>query len=240
MAAKKPKNGQASFELKARVKNGHLQIKSNLDPENKGTSHRQNLQSPLILETGGTPVVELSIHGPIALDQIELEKAGPGQHFLGLKKLTLSHCHFFSWQGAKQIIKSMPALTQFVFKDISVEPSLGPEEFLEMLPKGLKSLTLSYGHFSPEFLTAFCRFEGKIQAEETLEQIDLTNLKISTIPRWILTLKNLRRLNLGQNKLTFLDRELKELPRLHHLSVDDNPFSEDEKAQIQRIFNIWF
>ena len=69
-----------------------------------------------------------------------------------------------------------------------------------------------------------------------LETLDLQGNEISNLPEFMKELKSIRRINLDSNHLESLPNFLKELPKLNHLSVDGNNFNEDEVLRINQIF----
>jgi Leucine-rich repeat (LRR) protein len=68
--------------------------------------------------------------------------------------------------------------------------------------------------------------------------MNLSGNQLSSLPFGFGQLKNLRRLNLDLNQFYKFPNLITSLPSLHHLSIDDNPFSDEEKARIQRVFHL--
>ncbi|EQC44235.1 leucine-rich repeat domain-containing protein [Bacteriovorax sp. Seq25_V] len=71
-----------------------------------------------------------------------------------------------------------------------------------------------------------------------LETLDLQGNAICELPDFLKELKAIRRINLDHNRLTHLPNFLKDLPKLNHLSVDGNQFDEDEVLRINQVFKI--
>jgi leucine-rich repeat protein SHOC2 len=67
-----------------------------------------------------------------------------------------------------------------------------------------------------------------------LSEINLDSNDLKDLPLEFQDLHFLKRLNLDKNKLTAFPAVLSKMKSLKHLSLDGNPFSEEEKARIQR------
>jgi len=108
----------------------------------------------------------------------------------------------------------------------------------------LNNLSLPLGHISSplKFLTLKdCKLSTlpeEIGMFSELEELNLSGNTLSELPYSMRDLKNLRRLNLDSNNFVNFPDLIKNLPRLHHLSIDNNNFSDEEKARVQREFNL--
>jgi Leucine-rich repeat (LRR) protein len=69
-----------------------------------------------------------------------------------------------------------------------------------------------------------------------LEQLELVNTTISSIPSSIDKLQNLMELGLSYNKLSYLPENIFNLPELSLLYINDNYFSADEIETMQTKF----
>jgi Leucine-rich repeat (LRR) protein len=121
-------------------------------------------------------------------------------------------------------------------------PSLGNLKIIETplkrltLPLGkiaapLKSLTIKQCHLS--------ELPEEFSMITTLEEVNLSGNNLEKLPLSFPLLSRLRRLNLDSNRFTRFPDLIRQMNTLSHLSIDGNKFSEDEKARIQREFNIW-
>lgn len=72
-----------------------------------------------------------------------------------------------------------------------------------------------------------------------IEELNLSGNDLSELPLSFPALKKLRRLNLDSNNFEKFPDLIKGMRNLSHLSIDGNKFSDEEKARIQREFNIW-
>lgn len=77
-----------------------------------------------------------------------------------------------------------------------------------------------------------------IEKSPLLETLDLSANSINTVANLMQKNVNLRRINFDHNHLTNLPDFLSTLPKLNHLSVDGNKFSEDEENRIFNLFKI--
>lgn len=73
-----------------------------------------------------------------------------------------------------------------------------------------------------------------------VSNLDLGHNYIEEIPESLFELKNLKRLNLEENKLKTISLKLKEMLDLVHLSLNNNQFSHAEKLLIEKHFHIKF
>jgi Leucine-rich repeat (LRR) protein len=120
-------------------------------------------------------------------------------------------------------------------------PSL---ENLKIIGTPQKRLLLPIGVVNSriKFLTIKnCGLESlpeEIDVLAALEEANLSLNELSRLPQSLPALSQLKRLNLDSNKFSKFPDVVKQAPSLFHLSIDNNPFSEDERARIQRDFNI--
>lgn len=167
-------------------------------------------------------------------------------NFVNLRELYLEgDCEFlpahFPWKDLKII-----SLKFNHFKD-QVTPlfSLPKLENLKVIETPIKNVLLPIGHsVSPiKILTLKdCAIESlpeEISMFIELRELYLPKNKLKTLPVSFQFLKNLKRLNLDSNDFSKFPDIIQKLKNLSHLSIDNNHFSEDEKARIQREFNIW-
>lgn len=95
----------------------------------------------------------------------------------------------------------------------------------------LKSLTLKNCELQnlPEEFSVFT----------TLQELNLSGNLLTELPQSFKELQSLKRVNLDSNQFTQFPDLIGSMKKLIHLSIDNNPFNEQEKARIQRQFNIW-
>jgi Leucine-rich repeat (LRR) protein len=98
----------------------------------------------------------------------------------------------------------------------------------------LKQLILGRNYLTTKSLETF------FNDTPHLHYLDLGHNVVDDIPESLYRLLKLRRLNMESNKLHGLPIRLKELTELNHLSVDNNPFPDSERVQIEKNFNITF
>lgn len=98
----------------------------------------------------------------------------------------------------------------------------------------LKQLILGRNYLTTKSLETF------FNDTPHLHYLDLGHNIVDDIPESLYRLLKLRRLNMESNKLHGLPLKLKELTALNHLSVDNNPFPDSERSQIEKNFNITF
>jgi Leucine-rich repeat (LRR) protein len=76
---------------------------------------------------------------------------------------------------------------------------------------------------------------------ESLHYLNLNSNNLKILPREIFNLVNLKKLYVDANKLTSLPiGRLLKLEYLEILSLDQNLFSDEEKALIEQKLNYWF
>ncbi len=75
---------------------------------------------------------------------------------------------------------------------------------------------------------------------KALKVLFLGSNKIKSLPADIAQYNSLQRLILDSNQLEKCPMILKQATKLLHLSIDNNPFSEEERAIIERELKLWF
>lgn len=113
---------------------------------------------------------------------------------------------------------------------------------LQNTPQKMLLLPIGVVNTRLKFLTIkSCGLENvpeEIEALSALEEVNLSLNELSKLPQSLPGLTRLKRLNLDSNKFSKFPDIVKSVPALSHLSIDNNLFSEDERARIQRVFNI--
>lgn len=116
---------------------------------------------------------------------------------------------------------------------------------LKIIETPLKTLTLPLGQISAPLKSLTIKSCGLTTLPEefsminTLEELNLSGNDIKELPESFPLLVRLKRLNLDGNHFSTFPRQIGVMKTLSHLSIDGNLFSEEEKARIQREFNIW-
>ncbi len=129
--------------------------------------------------------------------------------------------------------------------DLSGFFSLPSLENLKIIDTPLKRLTLPLGHVHSPMKSLTIKncdlsdLPEEISMLTQLQEMNLSGNLLSSLPHSFPTLFHLRRLNLDANKFERFPDVIKNMKTLSHLSIDSNTFSEEEKARIQRLFNIW-
>lgn len=168
-------------------------------------------------------------------------------HFPNLEELYLEgECtHLsdlnFKWDKLKTLSLKLPN-----FKDDASPlfnlPSLSN---LKLIQAPLKVLRLPLGHALAPLRSLTIKECGlKFLPEEmgtlsTLTEMNLSQNELENLPYSFKDLRYLKRLNLDHNSFKVFPDQIKMNPHLTHLSIDFNQFDEDEKARIQRFFNIY-
>lgn len=128
--------------------------------------------------------------------------------------------------------------------DLSAVFLLPSLENLKVIETPLKTIILPLGIINAplKFLTMkSCDLEKlpeEISMCTQLHELYLPGNKLKELPFAFKELQKLKRLNLDSNAFSNFPNQIKSMPNLGHLSIDGNNFSEDEKARIQREFNI--
>lgn len=78
----------------------------------------------------------------------------------------------------------------------------------------------------------------EISQFEHLEEMNLSENKLSELPVSLMELKKLKRINIDKNEFEIFPPVIKTCVGLKYLSCDGNLFSEEEKARIQKEFNL--
>lgn len=72
-----------------------------------------------------------------------------------------------------------------------------------------------------------------------LEELNLSGNELDVLPHSFPLLVRLKRLNLDGNRFSRFPDLIGSMKELSHLSIDGNLFGEEEKARIQRVYNLW-
>lgn len=147
----------------------------------------------------------------------------------------------YPWEKLRILSISWPA-----FKgDISGVFALPAVENLKLIGTPLAKLTLPIGQINPALRSLTIKDAGLLSLPEEismftgLTEMNLSGNLLTALPQSFPLLRNLRRLNLDGNEFTIFPEQIGSMKSLSHLSIDGNSFSEEEKARIQRHFNIW-
>jgi len=110
---------------------------------------------------------------------------------------------------------------------------------LQTLPEDLevRCLDLENLQLNNNQLTSLPTWLGKL---EKLITLDAAKNNLSTLPDNLVNLKNLKRLSLDSNHFETVPACLLTLNNLHHLSIDQNPLTEESKNTLFKTFKIWF
>lgn len=129
-------------------------------------------------------------------------------------------------EGLKEILK-LPRLKNLKLIgaeienfEIPLDSELSPLQSLTVKDCSLKELPQAVGKLS------------------LLTEMNLDSNELTDLPEGFKNLRHLKRLNLDRNKLNLFPPILSELKSLKHLSLDGNPFSDEEKARIQRLYHL--
>ena len=167
-------------------------------------------------------------------------------NFTNLKELYLeSSCQDFprampSWQSLRIVSFKLPDFTG----DLSDLLSLPQLENLKIIETPLKSFLLPLGHAKAPLKSLTikdCELERlpeELSMLNRLIEMNLSGNKLSALPVSMVDLKQLKRLNLDGNHFEQFPDIIKRMPHLAHLSIDHNKFDDEERARIQREYNI--
>ena len=128
--------------------------------------------------------------------------------------------------------------------DLSQVLSLPSLENLKILETPLSRITLPLGRISSPLKSLTMKSCGlpelpeEISMLQEVTEMNLTGNKLQTLPQSFPALGKLKRLNLDNNSFSTFPEVIGKMKALSHLSIDGNKFSEDEKARIQRVFNL--
>ena len=117
-------------------------------------------------------------------------------------------------------------------------------ENLKIIDTPLKRITLPLGIIPAPLKFLTIKNSGlevlpeEISMMRELGELFLPGNKLKELPASFFELKNLRRLNLDSNEFSHFPEVIKKMPNLKTVSADNNSFDEDEKARIQRFFNL--
>lgn len=145
------------------------------------------------------------------------------------------------WEKLRILSLKWPAFSG----DISNVFTLPSLENLKIIETPVKRLTLPLGQINSPLKSLTIKSSGLTELPEEfsmlthLEELNLSGNELKDLPHSFPALKNLRRLNLDSNSFEKLPDLIRSMKTLSHLSIDGNLFDEDEKARIQRVFNIW-
>ncbi len=129
--------------------------------------------------------------------------------------------------------------------DISAVFALPSLENLKIIQTPIRRLTLPLGQIASTMKSLTMKSCGLKELPEEfsmlihLQELNLSGNELHSLPKSFPFLTELRRLNLDQNNFEFFPDLIRKMKKLSHLSLDGNQFSEEEKARIQRDFNIW-
>jgi len=129
--------------------------------------------------------------------------------------------------------------------DISGVFTLPSLENLKIIETPLKRLTLPLGQINSPLKSLTIKSSGLTELPEEismlthLEELNLSGNELRSLPHSFSSLLRLRRLNLDSNSFEEFPDLVKKMKTLSHLSIDGNLFSDEEKARIQRVFNLW-
>ena len=145
------------------------------------------------------------------------------------------------WEKLRILSLKWPAFSG----DISNVFTLPSLENLKIIETPISRLTLPLGQINSPLKSLTIKSCGLTELPEEfsmitqLEELNLSGNELSDLPHSFTSLRHLRRLNLDSNIFQTFPDLVKQMKALSHLSIDGNLFSEDEKARIQRVFNIW-
>ncbi len=145
------------------------------------------------------------------------------------------------WEKLKILSLKWPSFNG----DIASVFTLPSLENLKIIETPIKRLTLPLGQINCPLKSLTIKSCGLPELPEefsmltSIEELNLSGNELKTLPHSFPSLRRLRRLNLDSNSFQTFPDLVKEMKTLSHLSIDGNLFSEDEKARIQREFNLW-
>ncbi|MES2527063.1 MAG: hypothetical protein V4598_08240 [Bdellovibrionota bacterium] len=145
------------------------------------------------------------------------------------------------WPKLKILSIKWPSFTG----DLSGFFSLSSLENLKIIDTPMKRLTLPLGHVNSPMKSLTIKscelteLPEEISMLTQLQELNLSGNDLTHLPHSFPALFHLRRLNLDSNKFERFPDLIKNMKTLSHLSIDGNKFAEEEKARIQRLFNIW-
>ncbi len=145
------------------------------------------------------------------------------------------------WPKLKVLSIKWPAFSG----DLSGFFSLPSLENLKIIETPMKRLTLPLGHVNSPMKSLTIKscdlteLPEEISMLTQLQELNLSGNELTALPHSFPALFHLRRLNLDSNNFERFPDLIKSMKTLSHLSIDGNKFAEEEKARIQRLFNIW-
>lgn len=116
---------------------------------------------------------------------------------------------------------------------------------LKIIETPLRTLKLPLGHIQAPIKSltlkscSLAELPEEVAMLGTVEELNLSGNDLSALPKSFPLFTRLKRLNLDSNSFSRFPDEIRSMKALSHLSIDGNLFDEDEKARIQREFNIW-
>jgi Leucine-rich repeat (LRR) protein len=145
-------------------------------------------------------------------------------HWLKLKTLSIKWEDF---SGDLSGIFTLPSLENLKINDTPLRKIIFP---LGSIQAPLKLLTIKNCHLEslPE----------EISMMDSLQELFVPGNKLKELPQSFYGLANLKRLNIDGNQFATFPNVIKKMPYLKSVSADHNLFNEDEKARIQREFNL--
>lgn len=147
----------------------------------------------------------------------------------------------YPWEKLKILSLKWPS-----FKgDVSSVFTLPSLENLKLIDTPITRLSLPLGQINSPLRSLTIKSCGLTELPEefsmlvSLEELNLSGNALKSLPHSFASLSKLRRLNLDANSFREFPDLVKKMPTLSHLSIDGNSFSEEEKARIQRTFNLY-
>jgi Leucine-rich repeat (LRR) protein len=197
---------------------------------------KQALENPtvvtgLILKLGGAKEIPWEVFTLPNLAQLEIFGEKIKEIPAGFGNLSRLHTFFMTSPALERIAPELFALPFLETLKIK-HGNLGTLPEVHPRCLNLKILHFSHTHLemAPEWLSLFHR----------LEVLNLSNNRLKTLPDSYRNLKTLKWVDLDGNLMERLPDCLFSLPKVHHLSIDQNPFPPEEKLRISQLFSIWF
>lgn len=128
--------------------------------------------------------------------------------------------------------------------DLSQVLSLPKLENLKIIETPLSRITLPLGRISSPLKSLTMKGCGlpelpeEISMLQEVTEMNLTGNNLTTLPASFPAMGKLKRLNLDNNLFSVFPDVIGKMKALSHLSIDGNKFSDEEKARIQRLFNL--
>lgn len=146
------------------------------------------------------------------------------RHWTQVRSLSIKWQDF---SGDLSEIFTLPKLENLKIIDTPLKRITFP---LGTIPAPLKFLTIK--NSSLDFLPE------EISMMDNLLELFVPGNRLKELPASFYELRNLRRLNIDSNEFSTFPNVIKKMPNLKAVSADNNAFDEEEKARIQREFNL--